>query len=219
MNYLIGVGGSPRSGKDTIAKYLESEHGFHRYAFADYLKWIATEYFGFSKEELWDNKTEESRRFLQNLGAFCTDIDPEMFINKVVSKMKADQKKCAADGVPYLAVVSDVRKKIEMDLFSRNSTAFLVYDTIMNSGVSMKNAFDKIVLVKVERPIELILKEEPGLENTMKHKIEQLANTCDKWDYLISNNEDLTTLKLYVDRLVSDLKEGSDHDSNQRENV
>lgn len=219
MNYLIGVAGEPRSGKDSIAAHLEEEHGFFRYAFADYLKWLMVKYFGFTKDECWDNKTDKSRKFMHNLGEFCTDLDPNFFITKVVDKMKEDYQLCVDKGVDYNAVISDVRKDIEVVLFDRNSTAFLVYDEIMNSGISMKNAFGKIVLVKVERPIEEILKDEPGLEENMKNKIEQLPNTYKNWDYLISNNKDKEYLRTQVDRLVFDIKEETSHDCNQRESV
>jgi len=219
MNILIGVAGKPRSGKDSIGVHLEEHHGFFRYAFADYLKWIAVEYFGFSKEELWGEKTEESRKFLQELGRFCTDIDTNFFVSKVVKKIKVDYEKCKRDGIPFSAVITDVRREDELKLFDRNSTFFLTYDEIMNSGISMKNAFDKIVLVKVERPLEIILQEEPGLEENMKHPVEQLTNNYDKWDYLISNNEGMDVLKSHVDRLVLDLKEDSNNDLNKREVV
>jgi len=219
MNILIGIAGKPRSGKDTISNRLKEEHGFYSYAFADYLKWVASSYFGFSKEELWGKKTSKSRKFLQELGRFCTDLDPDIFVNKVVEKIKKDYIKCEAEGKPYCAVISDVRREDELKLFDRNSSVFLVYDEIMNSGISMKNAFDKLLLVKVERPLEDILREEPGLAENMKHPVEQLTNTYEKWDYFISNDKDMEFLVSSIDRLVSELKEDSHNDSDKRENV
>jgi len=215
MNMLIGIAGKPRNGKDSIAKRLVEKHGFRHYSFADYLKWVSMEYFGFDKEVLWGPKTKESRLFLQQLGKYLTDLDSDILIKKVIEKIKLDYKKSVEENTEFRAVISDVRREEETSLFKRESTAFLVYDDIMNSGVSLKNAFDKLLLLKVERSLGLVLKEEPGIEECMNHPIEQLTNLYDDWDYLISNDKSIEDLNASVDRLVSELEEGSYNDSNQ----
>lgn len=211
MNILIGVAGLPDSGKDTVATHLVEEHGFYLYSLEDYLNWIAFSFFNYSKEDLWVNKTEESVKFTSQLASFCNDIDEDFFINKTVEKMREDYHKCADNGEPYCAVISDVSRETELKLFDRNSSAFLVYDKIMNSGISLRNAFNKLLLVKVECPV---LNTDQGMSKTLENPLEHLK---DKWDYLISNTEDLDLLKASVDRLVSELKEETLHDNSQRE--
>ncbi len=49
---VIGFAGKAGAGKDTSAEFL-SEFGFQRIAFADPLKRIARDVFGFSREQLW----------------------------------------------------------------------------------------------------------------------------------------------------------------------
>jgi len=215
MNILLGISGKPRSGKDTIANYLKEEHGFYKYSFADYLKWLCVEYFGYSKEDLWDKKTDESRKFLQNLGKLLTDLDTNIFINKTVANIRQDYKKCEAENKPFKAIITDVRREDEALLFDRTGSSFLVYDSVMNSGVSMKNAFDKLLLTKVERPIEDILLEEPGLAENISHAIEQFPDTHTNWDYLISNSGDLVNLLSAVDRMVNELEQGANDDSSE----
>ena len=215
MNILLGISGKPRSGKDSIANYLKEEHGFNTYSFADYLKWMCVEYFDYSKEDLWGPKTEESRKFLQALGKLLTDMDSDIFVNKTVDQIRRDYKESETQNKPFRAIIADVRREDEAVLFDRTGSSFLVYDSIMNSGVSLKNAFDKMMLIKVERPIEDILKEEPGLAKNIEHAIEQFPDTHTNWDYLISNSSDVPHLLASVDRMINELEQGANDDSSQ----
>lgn len=56
---LIGITGKARSGKDSIAKYLWSEHAFTRIAFADPMKLAAQQIFGLSDEQTWHDDFKE----------------------------------------------------------------------------------------------------------------------------------------------------------------
>lgn len=56
---LIGITGKARSGKDTLAKYLWSQHCFTRIAFADPLKLAAQHIFGLTQEQTWDDAYKE----------------------------------------------------------------------------------------------------------------------------------------------------------------
>ena len=205
MNVLVGISGSPRSGKDTVADYLVEQHGFHRYALADHLKWLCVEYFGVSREVLWGPKTKESRRLLQELGRLLTDLDTNFFVDKVVEKIKADMERSRDEGLPFRAVISDIRRENELELFDRAGTKFLIPEEILESGVSLKNAFDSIFVVKVDRDISKLLEEEPGLADNINHPVEQLVHTYDKWDYLIPNNGTLDDLYVQVQQMMADV--------------
>lgn len=212
MNILIGVVGKPRTGKDSVSDFLVDNHGFHKYTFANYLKWLCIEYFGYTKEEMWGEKTEESRRFLHQLGKLLTDMDPNFFVKRIIEQIRRDYANSVETGEEYRAVVSDVRTDAELNLFDRSSSTFLIPDKIMDSGVSLTNAFDKILVAKVERDIETVLKEEPGLENNIGHDIEALTDNHDNWDYYLQNNSTVEDLETSVKLMVSELTEESTHD-------
>jgi len=84
-NNNIGIIGTKRSGKDTIADYLIKFHGYKQYSFADPLKKAAMEIFGFSYAQMWgDEKDKETvdsrwgispRRALQLLGTELLQLD------------------------------------------------------------------------------------------------------------------------------------------------
>lgn len=79
---IIGLTGLPRSGKDTVAQYLEFEYGFTRLAFADPLKQAAAVLLdrpleqmhgkdGFDREAVLPEWGFSTRWFLQVLGTEC----------------------------------------------------------------------------------------------------------------------------------------------------
>ena len=68
---LIGLIGKKGTGKTTIAKYLEDNHGFKRYSFADPLKEMLVNAGMCTYGELYEEKTDFSRWLMQKIG---TDI-------------------------------------------------------------------------------------------------------------------------------------------------
>ena len=127
MGPLIGLTGPPGAGKDAAALHLVEQHGFHRLAFADEIRWacLVLDPFiddfggrGFRLSEIvefygWDYaKTEvpEVRRLLQVLG---TELGrelhgPNVWVNKVfdaIGRLDEDQR----------IVISDVRFQNEAD--------------------------------------------------------------------------------------------------------
>jgi len=220
MNILLGLSGKPRSGKDSVAKYIVDNYGFKQYAIADRIKWIAGEYFGFTHEELWENKTKESRRFLQQLGKFVEDfVSPTFFIDEVIESIKKDIAESFLNETPCRIVVSDVRRFEEVSIFDRSSTAFLIPGEKKKKKISLTNAFDKILVAKIQRSDENILKEEPGLEENMKHSVEQLPNTYTDWDYFIQNNSTKEDLHRAIDTMMFELLGEAYHDSNKRKSL
>lgn len=65
---LILVHGKARSGKGEVAKRLCEKYGYVEVGFADCLKELAVEVFGWDPNEIWVNRTPESRKFMQLLG-------------------------------------------------------------------------------------------------------------------------------------------------------
>lgn len=210
MNTIIGVVGKPRSGKDSVGEILRDEYGFYVYSFADYLKSIANEYFGFDRDVLWGEKTRESRKFLQDLGKFLTDLDSNILIDIVVSKIKSDYDKCEKEGKEFNVVLTDIRRDEELDLLNTESTHFLVLNQIQDTGVSLKSAFDKYCTVLVGRDMKNIKTNEDGFEESLKHEIESLPDRIDNWNYYIDNNGTKEELRKNISEMLTYIEEYTD---------
>lgn len=213
MNILLGLVGKQRSGKDSVGRFLKENHGFHVYAFADYLKHIGHEYFGFTHDELWGQKTEESRRWMQNMGQFLTDQNTNFFVDVVVEKIKKDYQIAEEKEEDFCAVITDVRRDDELSLFDRESAQFLVWDKIMDTGVSLRCAFDRLGVVLIERDKEILLDLEPGMEKSLQHPIESLPDRYDNWDYMMTNNGSFPELESSVDTMLLEIV-GAEYDPN-----
>jgi hypothetical protein len=82
---LVGIAGKVFSGKDTIGKYLCENYNFTRDAFADDLKKFAIEFFGFSKEQVFNEKSPEVREILIAIGTmFREKIAEEYWVDRVL---------------------------------------------------------------------------------------------------------------------------------------
>lgn len=67
---IIGINGKAKSGKDTLADIFVRRYGFVKIAFADPIKRICAEVFGFSREQLWgDLKEAPDLRFPHKFSA------------------------------------------------------------------------------------------------------------------------------------------------------
>lgn len=108
---LIGKAGA---GKDTVADYLVSGYGFHRYAFADKLKEIARELF---PEAFRDAKP---RTLLQNLGSYIRREDPDAWVKYLLRRVEVE-------GHPHV-VITDCRYCNELELSTKKGfVPVLVY--------------------------------------------------------------------------------------------
>lgn len=76
---IVGLVGAAGSGKDAVAEILIRKHGFIRIAFADEVKRIARDDFG------WDGRKDaKGRRLLQRVGTECgRAYDPDIWIKKL----------------------------------------------------------------------------------------------------------------------------------------
>lgn len=97
---LIGMVGIPRSGKDTVAKFLEENYGFKRMAFADKIK----EEFGLDhlrfKELKKSGQDAVVRKELWQFSAKKKKSDPLYFIKKVMKDFEDGEKS---------VVITDIR--------------------------------------------------------------------------------------------------------------
>ena len=92
--HIVGISGLKTSGKTTLAKYLEREHGFQRLAFAGNLKKAAAIIFRLSHDQLYDQGLKEKvderwdmapRKILELLGAeIGRQIDDRVWIKSVM---------------------------------------------------------------------------------------------------------------------------------------
>ena len=103
----IGLSGKQRSGKDTVADYLVKKYNLKKIGFADELKKLAKEYFGFTDEEL-EKKQWNVREALQLLGNVGRLKNENFWVNKTLSNID--------DNI----VIKDVRYKNEADILKQN---------------------------------------------------------------------------------------------------
>ncbi len=127
---VIGLIGRAGSGKTTIGKHLEEHFGFKRMAFADPLKQMLIKASICTHDEVYVQKTPESRRMLQLIGTeiFRKQIDPLFWVDKAIEA-----------GWNYIEPLDD-------------DAARIVFDDIRfpEEAEAIQSMFDG-VLVKVER--------------------------------------------------------------------
>lgn len=115
---LILLHGKARSGKGEIAKRLCEKYGYVEVGFADYLKELAVEVFGWDSDEIWVNRTPESRKFMQLLGnEIGRAKNPNFWIKKLEERLKGKYKS-------KNVVVSDLRYENEL-IWGRNNSGQL----------------------------------------------------------------------------------------------
>jgi dephospho-CoA kinase len=101
----IALVGKLRSGKSTVSRYLQDNHGFTSYAFGAELKKYADEIFE-------TNAGDKPRALYQFFGQMCRQWDDSIWINKVVDNISADN--------PEDILIEDVRQPNEFE-WARNN--------------------------------------------------------------------------------------------------
>lgn len=103
---VFGLIGAPRSGKDTVAKYLQESRNFASMAFADKIK----EEYGISKEDFETAKItgeiDRLREELWNFSANKKKEDPEYFIRLVMEETAKIERSI---------VITDIRTEDEFN--------------------------------------------------------------------------------------------------------
>jgi hypothetical protein len=105
---LVALSGKSGSGKSFRAEALES-HEFQFFAFADPIKEICAERFGFSRRQLWGEGKDEideahgmtPREAVRRVGEFYRQFDPAWWANIVTGQMQASlhagERLCVTD--------------------------------------------------------------------------------------------------------------------------
>jgi hypothetical protein len=114
---IFGLIGAPRSGKDTVARYLQESRDFASVAFADKIK----EEYGISNEDFEAAKiTGEINRLRQELWDFSAEKkkdDPEYFIRLVMEEAATTERSI---------VVTDIRTEDEFNALFKYLPADIV---------------------------------------------------------------------------------------------
>jgi hypothetical protein len=106
MTPIIGLVGPAGSGKDTAAEVF-FRAGYERVAFADPIKGIAVQYFGWNGQ-----KDDRGRKLLQDIGMAGRAYDPECWLRHMRWSNPVRYKKPA--------VITDVRFENEAQWIRRN---------------------------------------------------------------------------------------------------
>lgn len=114
---IFGILGSPRVGKDLVAKYLRESRNFVPLAFADKIK----EEFGISKEDFEmakvSGKIEQVRKDLWEFSAEKKKDNPLYFIEKVIEQVRTEVRS---------VVITDVRTINELNAIANLASANVI---------------------------------------------------------------------------------------------
>lgn len=176
---IFVITGKARSGKDTIAGdiqeyYEKKSQKCISLAYATPIKEYA------KKIVAWDGKDEtKPRDFLQYLGTelIRKKIDPDFFTR---------------------------RMKEDILIYSEYYDVIIISDARFIDEIEMiKNNFDKVVIIKVEKP-NLISNL---TEKQQQHASEISLDHYNKYDYVIINDNTLEELKEKVYNILDEVKE------------
>lgn len=173
---LIGLMGCKHAGKDTVADYLVSHHGFVKYAFADPVKQICQVMFRLETRQLHDPLAKEEmderwgmtpRQMMQKVG---TDMVRNMWGDDFwVANMEARFQSSS----PTHVVVSDVRFQNEADWIKKHRGILVrVKDTTSASSSTTDHHVSETEQQSIQEDV-LILNHKQGLD-TFHHQLEDL---------------------------------------------
>jgi hypothetical protein len=130
---LIGITGNKGVGKDTVADYLVENYDFQKFSFADPIKEVCRELFGFNEEQLYGNDKEEKdeewgikpREAFQFIG---TDLFRKQMKNLIpgieenfwIKVLEKKIEKCEKS-----VVIADVRFENEAEMI-RNQGGYII---------------------------------------------------------------------------------------------
>lgn len=192
INYpnIIGITGRKYNGKDTVADYLVSEHGYTKISLADPLKEICKILFGFTAEQLYGDLKEivdprwnvSPRQVLQfigtelfrkHIGELLSETGENFWVSSAVIKIKS-----TLDINPNARfVIPDIRFLNEIEMLNK---AFLTESLNLQFWrVSRPSiAFDITSLHDSEKSIDTLNVDEEVLNDSdldsLYRKIEEL---------------------------------------------
>ena len=89
---VVALSGPRACGKSSIAKILQDEYGFERFAFSDCLREIAT---------LSGPKFVNDRNFLAQLGNIIRGYDEDFIVNAMKKKLETTEKRIVIEDVRF----------------------------------------------------------------------------------------------------------------------
>jgi len=129
---LIGLLGKKRSGKDTVADFLKEKYQYKKMAFADKLKSICREMFGFTDQQLYTDDKEKiddywnisPRHALQFIGtdlirSYMDKLIPHIKNNFWVKVLEKEYLDTVKNFPEKYIVISDVRFENEVDFIHK----------------------------------------------------------------------------------------------------
>lgn len=125
---LIGISGKARAGKDTVAGFLhkvcyeQTGMGLPQISFAEKIKSIATDLFGWDGSKELLEQEDQGRKLLINLGNKMREIRSTVWVDYVVNNLDKFHAN-SRDVAGY--VVADVRFKNEAQII-KNAGGFLI---------------------------------------------------------------------------------------------
>ncbi|MBA42926.1 MAG: hypothetical protein CMF62_02815 [Magnetococcales bacterium] len=183
---LIGIIGKKGHGKDTIGDYIVNKYKFKKIAFADSLKKICGELFGFTDEQLYGNLKEEIDSYW--------NVSPRTIFQFIGTDLIRNQINQVIPNIGKDFWVKNTLKKIKSD----ETNNYIICD------VRFENEADKItenggILIKVIRS------DDESDESNDLHISENSINEIKNVKYIIENNSDLEELYKKVDKICSSL--------------
>jgi len=205
---IIGINGKARSGKDEVAKILCECFGFKKVAFADKLKELLIEYFGFTHTQLYEKKNKKSREMLQGVGnaireyCLCDDFSDEVLKEIAVSQLGKNPKSINRKTKNNLELLGNLKRMFEENrelfkLAGKEQHMFWINYLFSNmdddnvyviSDVRYKNEHAAIV-GEQGRLMRIYRTDKPEIEAGSNHVSEIDLDTYSEWDWIINNDK------------------------------
>jgi hypothetical protein len=201
---LILIHGKARSGKNEIAKRLCEKFGYTELGFADYLKELAIEVFGWTPDEIYRNRTPESRRFMQLLGnEIGRAKDPDFWVKHLDKKIegKYKDKKIVISDLRYtneaqwgldkggeLWLVKRPDAVIEANpehISEHDLEDWKIWHHIIENNSTLDILYEKVDNIILEKPKEIPTKKEFDNEASL---INDIINILGEENILVAGN-------------------------------
>lgn len=203
---ILGISGLARSGKDTCADIIVKNYGYVKIAFADKIKRICRDLYGFSYEQLWgpselrdmpdyrypnDNGYLTPRLALQLCGTeFGRTCYKDIWTNdvfKTIEELKNAINDCQS--VKYYPQCGI----IEIEIFDFPKGVVIPDCRFLSELECIKNNGGKIIRIKKD------------IINKHTHKSENDASLLDDscFDYIINNNGTLEELEEQINVILN----------------
>lgn len=186
MGIKIALISPAGGGKDFIANYLVEGYGFTRYAFADNVKKVASQWFPDQYNS--DNKP---RALLQKLGTDFREINPEVWINAMFADIDREE---------------DERKRLSL----AKENVVVTDCRLPNEYAALKARGFKFVFISASEQIRLqrmIDRGDSFSEGDMSHHTESFYDSF-KCDYYILNIGEAQDTYSQIDDLMDMIVDG-----------